>query len=63
MGNISANEIDIRLNNETRKFDAGNKQSSLYQLLKPNMRIRAWLGVEWEDVWIVFKDKTWNEVI
>ena len=26
VGNISANEIDIRLNNETRKFDAGNKK-------------------------------------
>ena len=46
VGNISANEIDIRLNNETRKFDAGNKQSSLYQLLKANRRIKAWLGVD-----------------
>lgn len=45
IGNISANEIDIQLNNETRKFDAGNTQSPLYQLLKPNRRIRAWLGV------------------
>ncbi|MDD3892677.1 MAG: hypothetical protein PHE03_10305, partial [Bacteroidales bacterium] len=33
VGNISANEIDIKLNNESRKFDAGNKQSPLYQLL------------------------------
>ncbi len=46
VGNISANEIDIRLNNETRKFDAGNKQSPLYQTLKANRRIRAWLGVD-----------------
>lgn len=44
VGNISANEIDIRLSNETRKFDAGNTQSPLYQLLKQNRRIRAWLG-------------------
>lgn len=46
VGNISANEIDIRLNNETRKFDAGNKQSPLYQTLKANRRIKAWLGVD-----------------
>lgn len=49
VGNISANEIDIRLNNSTRKFDAGNKQSPLYQLLKQNRRIRAWLGVKHDD--------------
>ena len=46
VGNISANEIDIRLSNETRKFDAGNKQSPLYQTLKANRRIKAWLGVK-----------------
>lgn len=46
VGNISANEIDIRLNNSTRKFDAGNKQSPLYQLLKQNRRIKAWLGLK-----------------
>lgn len=63
VGNISANEIDIRLNNETRKFDVGNTQSPLYQLLKQNRRIRAWLGVEVEGVWAVFGDITWNEVI
>ncbi len=63
VGNISANEIDIRLNNESRKFDAGNTQSPLYQLLKQNRRIRAWLGVEVEGVWAVFGDRTWNEVI
>jgi hypothetical protein len=46
VGNISANEIDIRLNNASRKFDAGNKQSPLYQLLKQNRRIKAWLGLK-----------------
>jgi hypothetical protein len=49
VGNISANEINMRLNNSTRKFDAGNKHSSLYQLLKQNRRIRAWLGIERDD--------------
>ena len=46
VGNISSNEIDIKLNNENRKFDAGNTASLLHNLLKPNRRIRAWLGVE-----------------
>lgn len=46
VGNISSNEIDIKLNNESRKFDAGNTASPLHNLLKPNRRIRAWLGVE-----------------
>src|SRR5690606_20899677 len=46
VGNISANEIDIRLYNKNRKFDAGNTASPLHNLLRPNRRIRAWLGVE-----------------
>jgi hypothetical protein len=62
VGNISANEIDIRLNNETRKFDAGNKQSSLYQLLKPNRRIKVYLGTEIERIWEDFSNKTWGEL-
>ena len=46
VGNISSNEIDIRLSNENRKFDAGNTASPLHNLLKPNRRIRAWIGIE-----------------
>ena len=49
VGNISANEITIRLDNTNRKFDAGNPNSPLHGLIKPNRRIRAWLGVEHED--------------
>jgi len=48
VGNISANEIYIELNNASRKFDAGNAASPLHNLLKPNRRIKAWLGVEVE---------------
>ncbi|MBY6274361.1 MAG: hypothetical protein CW346_19685, partial [Bacillaceae bacterium] len=44
VGSISANEIKIRLSNEDRRFDADNAQSPLYELLKPNRRIRAWLA-------------------
>ena len=46
IGNISSNEIDIKLNNKNRKFDAGNTQSSLYGLLKANRKIKAWIGIE-----------------
>ncbi|MDO6355106.1 hypothetical protein Q3V94_08445 [Caloramator sp. CAR-1] len=46
IGNISANEIDVRILNRDRKFDVGNIQSPLYGLLKANRRIKAWLGVE-----------------
>lgn len=66
VGNISSNEIDIRLNNESRKFDAGNTESPLYQLLKPNRRIKAWLGVDRSDKakeWVplgVFWSKKWH---
>lgn len=49
VGNISANEIDIRLSNESRKFDAGNKQSPLYETLKANRRIKAWIGIQKDD--------------
>lgn len=49
VGNISSNEIDIRLYNRNRKFDAGNKNSPLYETLKANRRIKAWIGTgdEW----------------
>lgn len=45
VGNVSANEIAIRLANEGDKFDVTNQQSPLWGLLKPNRRIRAWLGI------------------
>lgn len=66
VGNISSNEIYIELNNVSRKFDAGNAASPLHNLLKPNRRIRAWIGIEKDSgdkVWVVLGDKTWNEVI
>lgn len=45
VGNITANEIAIRLANVGGKFDVTNQQSPLWGLLKPNRRIRALLGV------------------
>lgn len=44
VGNISANEVRIRLSNNDRQFDADNDSSPLFQLLKPNRRVRAWVG-------------------
>jgi len=49
VGTISANEVTIKLDNGDRCFDADNEQSPLYQLLKPNRRIRAWMGVDGGD--------------
>lgn len=56
VGNISANEISIKLANVGSKFDVTNQQSPLWGLLKPNRRIRAWLGLRgagdlWGDGW------------
>lgn len=72
IGNISSNEIDIRLYNRDRRFDAGNTNSNLYQLVKTNRRIKAWLGVEvngeieyvplgtfWSGDWDVPEDAVW----
>jgi hypothetical protein len=49
IGTISAAELEIQLNNELREFDAHNEHSPLYQTVKANRRIKAWLGVEKED--------------
>ena len=49
VGNISANEVDIQLNNVDRVFDPGNTQSSLSGLVKVNRKIRPYLGVELDD--------------
>lgn len=46
IGNVSSNEIRIRLNNEDRHFDPNNRQSPLHNQLKKNRRIKAWLGAE-----------------
>lgn len=50
VGNISANEISVRLSNVSRKFDASNSSSPLYQLIKANRRIKAWLGLDAENI-------------
>lgn len=46
VGNISANQISIKLNNQDRRFDADNAASPLYELLKPQRHVQAWLGID-----------------
>jgi len=46
IGNISSNEIDIKLNNIDYRFSAGNINSPLHRKIKVNRKIRAWIGLE-----------------
>lgn len=46
IGNISSNEVEIRLLNEDGKFDVDNINSPLHGLLRANRRIQVWLGTE-----------------
>jgi hypothetical protein len=61
VGNISANELTLTLNNENKKFDIDNENSPLKNLLKPNRRIQVWLGAEIEKTWGTIKTKPWGE--
>jgi hypothetical protein len=62
VGNISANEISLALNNESGKFDIDSDNSPLKNMLKPNRRIRAWLGMETSPAWSEYADNTWEEL-
>jgi len=46
IGNISANELDLRLQNVTDQFFVGNTDSPIYTVIKRNRRIKAWVGLE-----------------
>jgi hypothetical protein len=46
VGNITANEIDVKLDNSDHVFDAGNIESRLHGLIRPNRRIRLEMGVK-----------------
>ncbi len=62
VGNISANEVTIVLNNEDKKFDIDNEQSPLKNLLKPNRRIQVSLGFEGAILWQDIKNKKWGDL-
>ena len=44
IGNITSNEIDIRLLNRDDRFNEGNIHSPYHNLMKPNRKVRAWIG-------------------
>lgn len=62
VGNISANEVTIVLNNEDKKFDIDNEQSPLKNLLKPNRRIQVSLGFEGALLWQDIKNRKWGDL-
>lgn len=45
IGNISSNEIVLKLHNENRRFDASNSASPIRNLMLKHRRIKTWLGV------------------
>lgn len=62
VGNISSNEIKVSIRNDDRRFDAGNTASPLYGLLKPNRRIKAWMGAIPAYTWQDFSGKKWSDL-
>lgn len=45
IGAVTSNEVEIKLLNENGRFDAGNTDSPVHNLLRPNRRIQPYLGV------------------
>lgn len=50
VGIISSNELTVTLVNRDRKFDVENSDSNLYNLIRANRRIEAFLGVRKDDL-------------
>jgi len=56
LGGAVTNELTVRLVNRGGRFDVTNPDSPLRELLRPNRRVRAWLGIEgakhlWGEGW------------
>jgi hypothetical protein len=49
VGNISSNEMDLKLQNIDDRYCAGNSDSMLYNLVKKNRRVKPYLGFKYED--------------
>ena len=62
VGNISANEVTIVLNNGDKKFDIDNENSPLKNLLKPNRRIHVSVGFDGFLLWQDIKNKKWGDL-
>lgn len=46
IGNISSNELSVKLDNTDHHFSQGNPLSPIKDLLKKNRKLEAWIGVE-----------------
>lgn len=53
LGGAVTNELAVRLVNRGGRFDVTNRQSPLWGLLKPNRRIKVWLGT---NVWVPIEE-------
>ena len=75
IGNITANELTIKLDNIDKRFHPMNINSPLHKKIKKNRKVRAWLGIElpdgiteylplgtfWTGGWSVPEDGTYAE--
>jgi hypothetical protein len=62
VGTISNNQLSFKLDNSSRKFDAGNSNSPLYGLLRPNRRVKGYLGIMKDIEWSDYPDYEWSEI-
>ncbi len=46
IGNISSNQLTFKVLNRDRLYDAGNTASQLYNLVKPNRKVAAYIGTD-----------------
>lgn len=62
VGNISSNEVDLKLYNRSGVFDAGNTASPLYGAVKANRKIKPYMGAEVDRKWSYYTGKKWSEL-
>jgi hypothetical protein len=75
IGNITANELTIKLDNIDKRFHPMNISSPLHEKIKKNRKVRAWVGIDlpggiteylplgtyWTGGWSVPEDDTYAE--
>lgn len=62
VGNISSNEVDIKLYNKNGVFDAGNTASPLYGAIKANRKIKPYIGAEIDKFWSDYPTEKWSDL-
>jgi hypothetical protein len=78
LGNISANEVSVKIANADRRFSLGNPVSPVASLMLKNRRIEVWFGIEvpfggatiwkkrgvfWTQDWSVPEDALYVEIL